>query len=57
MPISAEQWRVSVGRVNASRSLKPCVTGQFRRKLTSWDELFFFITAILGAVLLPSMVR
>ena len=27
MPISAQQWRVAVGRVNASRTLRPFLTG------------------------------
>ena len=57
MPISAEQWRVSVGQGNASRSLRPRVTSQSKRKLTPWDILVFFFTALLGAVLFPSMVR
>ena len=52
MPISAQQWRVSVGQVNASRSLRPHVTGQPKMKLTSWDVLLFILTVVLGALLL-----
>ena len=48
MPISAEQWRVSVGLVDASRSLRPRVTCQPKTNLT-WTCL---LTALLVAVLL-----
>ena len=53
MPISAQQWRNAVGRVNASRSLRPRVTGQPRMKLTltSLDILVFILTTLLGAIL------
>ena len=51
MPISAEQWRLTVGRVNASRSLRPRVTGQPKMKLTSLDVFLFTLTALLGAIL------
>ena len=52
MPISAQQWRVAVGRINASQSLRPRVTGQLKMKLTSWDVLLFILTALLGAIVL-----
>ena len=52
MPISAQQWRVAVGQANASRSLRPCVTGQPKMKLTSWNILLFVLTSLLGAILL-----
>ena len=51
MPISAQQWRVAVGQVNAYRSLRPHVTGQPKMKLTSLDVLLFILTALLGATL------
>ena len=51
MPISAQQWRLAVGQVNASRSLWPHVTGQPKMKLTSLDVLLFILTALLGAIL------
>ena len=51
MPISTQQWRLSVGRANASRSLRPLVTGQPKMKLTSWHILIFIINALLGAIL------
>ena len=51
MPISAQQWRLAVGRVNASRSLRPRVTGQPKMKLTSLDVLLFILTILLGAIL------
>ena len=54
MPISAQQWRVSVGRANASRSLRPHVTGQPKMKLTSWDVLLFILTVLLGTILLSA---
>ena len=57
MPISAQQWRVSVGQANASRSLQYHMTGQPKIKWTPLDALFFLLTALLGALLLPSMVR
>ena len=52
MPISAQQWRLGVGRANASRSLRPQVTGQPKMKLTSWDVLLFILIALLGPILL-----
>ena len=52
MPISAQQWRMAVGQGNASRSLRPHVTGKPKMKLTSWDVLVFILTALLGAILL-----
>ena len=51
MPISAEQWRLAVGRANACRSLQPRVTGQPKMKLTSLDVFLFILTALLGAIL------
>ena len=51
MPISAQQWRLAVGRANASRSLRPQVTGQPKMKLTSWHILIFILNALLGAIL------
>ena len=51
MPISTQQWRLAVGKVNASRSLRPHVTGQPKMKLTSVDVLLFILTAPLGAIL------
>ena len=52
MPISAQQWRIAVGQANASRSLRPCVTGQPKMKWMSWDILLFDLTSLLGAILL-----
>ena len=51
MPISAQQWRLAVGRVNASQSLQSRVTGQPKMKLTSLHILLCILTALLGAVL------
>ena len=51
MPISAQQWRISVGQVNASRFLRPRVTGQPKMKVTSVDVLLFILTALLGVIL------
>ena len=52
MPISAQQWRVAVGRINASQFLWPHVTDQPKTKLTSWEVICFILTALLGALLL-----
>ena len=52
MPISAQQWRLAVGQTNASRSLRPHVTGQPKMKLTSWDILLFILTVLLEGILL-----
>ena len=52
MPISAQQWRLAVGSANASRSLRPQVTGQPKMKLTKWNILLFMLTVLLGAILL-----
>ena len=57
MPISVEQWRVSVGIANASQSLRSHVTRQSMRNLAPWNILLILLTAPLGAILLPSMVR
>ena len=51
MPISAQQWRLTVGRVNASQSLRPRVTGQPKMKLTTLEVFLFILTALLGAIL------
>ena len=56
MPISAHQWRLAVGQANASRSLRPCVTGQPKMKLTSLDILLFVLTSLLGAILLGAIL-
>ena len=56
MPISAQQWRLAVGQANASRSLRPCVTGQPKMKLISWDVLLFVLTSLLGAILLGAIL-
>ena len=47
MPISAQQWCLAVGRFNASRSLRPLVTGQPKMKLTSWRILIFILNVVL----------
>ena len=52
MPISAQQWRLAVGRANASRSLTPQVTGQPKMKLTKWNILMFIVTVLLGTIML-----
>ena len=44
MPISTQQWRVAVGQVNASQSIW--------RKMTAMGIFLFFLTALLGAILL-----
>lgn len=54
MPICAQQWRVAVGQVNASKSLRPCINSQPKRKVTSIGIIFFFLTALLEAILLLS---
>ena len=51
MPISTQQWRLAVGRINASRSFRPHVIGQPKMKLTTWDMLLFILTVLLGAIL------
>ena len=56
MPISAQQWRLAVGQANASRSLRPYVTGQPKMKLTSWDVLLFILTSLQGAILLEAIL-
>ena len=52
MPISAQQWRVAVGQVNASQSIWPCISRQPKRKMTAMGIFLFFLTALLGAILL-----
>ena len=56
MPISAQQWRLAVVQANASRSLRPCVTGQPKMKWMSWDILLFILTSLLGAILLGAIL-
>ena len=48
MPISAEQWRASVGAVNASR--RPC---QSNKRWMCWEVFLLLLTALLVSTLLP----
>ena len=48
MPISAEQWRVSVGAMNASR--RPC---QLNKRWMCWEVFLLLLTALLVSTLLP----
>jgi len=48
MPISAEQWRASVGAANASR--RPC---QPKRRLQCWEVFLRILVALLVSTLLP----
>ena len=48
MPISAEQWRVSVGAINASR--RPC---QSNKRWMCWEVFLLLLTALLVSTLLP----
>ena len=48
MPISAEQWRASVGAVNASR--QPC---QSNKRWMCWEVFLLLLTALLVSTLLP----
>ena len=52
MPISNQQWHVSIGLASASQLPRICVTRQPKRKLTPWDILVFALTILLGAILL-----
>ena len=57
MLIRFQQWRASVGRVNASWSPRSSVTEQQRIKSTSRDIFLLNVTASLETILLTGRGR
>ena len=52
IPISNQQWHVSIGLPSASQISRICVTSQHKRKLIPWDTLVFLLITLLGVILL-----
>ena len=52
MPISNQQWHVSIGLASTSQFSLICVTRQPKRNFIPWNILIFVLTILLGAVLL-----
>ena len=52
MPISNQQWQVSIGLPSAYQISRICVTSQHKRKLIVWDTMVFLLITLLGVILL-----